>query len=260
MGLFSAAQAPADGDPVAYGTYSRGCIGGAVALPESGPSWQAMRPSRNRNWGHPDTVLFVRRLARAAVEAGWPGIYVGDISQPRGGPATLHRSHQMGLDVDIWMRRPERLDLSRAEREQISFVSVRTDDQRSVNANWTPAHQRILRAAAEDPAVARIFVAAAVKQEMCRAAEGDRAWLRKIRPWWGHDGHFHVRLNCPADSPDCVEQSPPPPGDGCDASLAWWTSDAALNPQPDPNAPAPQPRRELTLADLPAECRAVLAR
>ena len=109
-------------------------------------------------------------------------------------------------------------------------------------------------------AVARIFVAAAVKQEMCRTAGPDRDWLRKIRPWWGHNYHFHVRLNCPAGANWCENQAPIPAGDGCDETLAWWTSEEALNPPPaDLAAPPPAPRRQLTMADLPQQCSMVIA-
>jgi len=260
--LFGAAEQGTPGSPEPYGSYARGCVAGAVQLPETGPTWQAMRLSRNRNWGHPDMISFIWRLSQRAVnEAGWNGIYVGDISQPRGGPMLSgHASHQMGLDADIWMLPPSRLDLTRQQREDLSSISVRSEDQRSVNANWTPGHQAVLRAAATDPAVARIFVAAAVKQEMCRTAGPDRDWLRKIRPWWGHNYHFHVRLNCPAGANWCENQAPIPAGDGCDETLAWWTSEEALNPPPaDPAAPPPSPRRQLTMADLPQQCSMVIA-
>jgi penicillin-insensitive murein DD-endopeptidase len=256
--LFGRVAEPAPGTAQAIGTFARGCLLGGVELPESGPHWQAMRLSRNRNWGHPAAVAFIGRLAAFAAGTGWRGIYVGDISQPRGGPMlTGHASHQIGLDIDIWMRPPERLGLSRAERERLSSISIRSDDQRSVTRAWTPAHQAVMRAAAEDPVVARIFVTAAAKRAMCDAtAPADRAWLRKVRPWWGHHYHFHVRLACPAGSPACLDQDPPPSGDGCDDSLAWWFSDEALNPPP-PKDP-PKPRPEITLADLPEACRAVL--
>lgn len=251
--------------PEVFGGYSKGCVGGAKQLAESGPSWQAMRLSRGRNWGHPDLLRFVTRLGAHAQSIGWPGIYVGDMAQPRGGPMlTGHASHQTGLDVDIWMRPPKRLDLSRTERENLSSISIRTRDQRNVNSNWTPEHHALLRAAAEDPAVARIFVTGAAKLRMCAdTAPGDRAWLRKIRPWWGHHYHFHVRLNCPAGSRECVNQDPPPPGDGC-ADAVWWVTDA-LKPKkpvkPDPTKPKPKPRRgPLTLSDLPPACRGVLLR
>lgn len=251
---------PSFHQPAALGTYAKGCLAGAVQLPETGPTWQAMRLSRNRNWGHPEMISFIQRLSQSAVRAGWKGLYVGDISQPRGGPMlTGHRSHQLGLDADIWMLPPQRLNLSRSERENISSISIRTKDQRNVNGNWTASHHRILRAAAEDPAVARIFVTAAAKLRMCAdTAANDRKWLRKIRPWWGHHYHFHVRLNCPRGNSSCQEQAPIPPGDGCKDAV-WWVTDA-LAP-PDPNAPKPKPKKPrppITLADLPASCTKVL--
>jgi penicillin-insensitive murein endopeptidase len=76
-----------------------------------------MRLGRNHHWGHPETIALVERLSRQAVRAGWKGLYVGDIGQARGGPVPGHASHQIGLDVDIWMLPPPRLNLSRAERE-----------------------------------------------------------------------------------------------------------------------------------------------
>ena len=200
--------------------------------------------------------------------SGWAGLYVGDISQPRGGPMDSgHQSHQMGLDIDIWLLPPKSVNLSRAERESISSKSVKTADQRNVNDNWTLAHMAVIRAAAEDPAVDRIFLSAPAKIWMCNNAKGNRKWLQKVRPWWGHDAHFHVRLKCPEGSRDCKTQTPTVSelsngGTGCDASLNWWVTDALKPPPPpDPNAPKrPKKRgpREYVMADLPAQCSGVL--
>ncbi len=242
-----------------FGSYAKGCMAGGVALAETGPTWQAMRLSRNRNWGHPEVVDFIQDLSRvAASQPGWKGLYVGDISQPRGGPMlTGHRSHQMGMDADIWMLPPKRLDLTRAERENISSISLRRANGAYTNDNWTRQHHEIMKAAAKDPRTARIFVFPGAKVRMCKDATGDRSWLRKIRPWWGHHYHFHVRLKCPSGSTDCVNQSPPPAGDGC-ADAQQWVNNILNPPPPDPNAPAPKPRRELTMADLPGQCVSVL--
>ena len=257
--LFGAKTGPSEHAPAPFGTYNRGCLAGAARLPETGPTWQAMRLSRNRNWGHPDAISFIKRLSVAATKIGWNGLYIGDISQPRGGPMlTGHASHQMGLDIDIWMLPPGRLDLSPNERENLSSISVRTSDQRNVNTNWTAQHHRVLRAAASDPSVARIFVTPPVKLRMCKDERGNRAYLRKIRPWWGHHYHFHVRMNCPDGARGCREQDPIPAGDGCEEAI-WWVTEA-LEP-PDPNAPKPPPapkRGPLTMADLPQQCRTVL--
>jgi penicillin-insensitive murein endopeptidase len=242
-----------------FGSYAKGCIAGAEQLPETGPTWQAMRLSRNRNWGHPETIDFIKDLsAYAAKQPGWNGLYIGDISQPRGGPMLSgHRSHQLGLDVDIWMLPTSQLNLSRKQRENISSVSLRRDGGAYVNTSWSSAHHRIMKKAAQDKRTARIFVFPGAKVQMCKDEKGNRKWLRKIRPWWGHHYHFHVRLACPKGARGCVNQSPPPRGDGC-ADAQKWVDDILNPPPPKPNAPKPKPRRELRLADLPQQCANVL--
>ncbi len=242
-----------------FGSYAKGCIAGAEQLPETGPTWQAMRLSRNRNWAHPSTVDYVKKLSKfAASQPGWEGLYIGDMSQPRGGSMlTGHRSHQMGMDVDIWMLPPKRLNLGRSERESISSISMRRAKGAYTNSSWTRQHHEIIKAAAKDSRTARIFVFPGAKVKMCNDEKGDRAWLRKVRPWWGHHYHFHVRLNCPSGANGCVNQDPPPAGDGC-ADAQQWVNNILNPPPPDPNAPAPKPRRELTMKDLPGQCVTVL--
>lgn len=260
--LFGAKPTGSQQRPAPFGSYAKGCVAGAVQLPETGPTWQAMRLSRNRNWGHPETIDFIEKLSKfAAKQRGWDGLYIGDISQPRGGPMLSgHRSHQVGLDIDIWMLPPDRLDLSAGTRENISSVSMRRNNGAFVNERWTPQHHAILRAAAKDKRTARIFVFPGAKVQMCKDETGDRRWLRKIRPWWGHHYHFHVRLKCPKGARGCTNQATPPAGDGC-ADAQKWVNDI-LNPPPpkpvDPNAPKPKPRRDYTLADLPQQCASVL--
>ena len=246
--------------PAPFGGYAKGCMAGGMQLAETGPTWQAMRLSRNRNWGHPETIDFIKDLsAKAARQPGWNGLYIGDISQPRGGPMlTGHRSHQIGLDIDIWMLPADNLRLSRNQRENISSISMRRAKGAYVNSSWTRAHHEIIKAAAKDRRTARIFVFPGAKVQMCKDEKGNRAWLRKIRPWFGHLYHFHVRLNCPRGARGCMEQPAPPAGDGC-ADAVQWSNNIINPPPPDPNAKPRPPRRELVLADLPQQCRAVLS-
>lgn len=241
-----------------FGGYARGCQAGAVQLPETGPTWQAMRLSRNRNWGQPVLIDYVQDLSRfAATLPGWEGIYVGDLSQPRGGPMlTGHASHQIGLDADIWMLPPDRLNLNRQERENLSSISMRRERGAFTNSSWTEQHMQVLRAAASDPRTARIFVFPGAKVAMCDWATGDRSWLNKIRPWYGHHYHFHVRLTCPAGASGCENQAPPPAGDGC-ADAQTWVNNILNPPPPDPSATPRTPRGPLTMARLPAQCLSV---
>ncbi len=253
--LFGRARGPAPTESEPVGFYSKGCLAGGEELPVNGPNWQVMRLSRNRNWGHPALIAFLTRFAPAAAEAsGWPGILIGDMSQPRGGPMlTGHASHQIGLDVDIWLTPMPARELSRAEREEMSATNmVREDGLDVIPRLWTPSHLAVVRAAAQDPAVQRIFVNAAIKRAMCRAAAGE-PWMRKVRPYYSHNYHFHVRLYCPRGAESCRDQDPTPTGDGCDASLAWWFSDEVLHPKPSTKTWPP-----MTMSALPSECRAVL--
>jgi penicillin-insensitive murein endopeptidase len=114
---------------------------------------------------------------------------------------------------------------------------------------WSDSVARLLWLAATLPGVDRVLVNAAIKQQLCRTVTGDRSWMRYIRPWYGHAAHMHIHFKCPPDQTDCVSMAPPPPGDGCDATLQWWF--AQLNaPTAPPEAPKPKPR-------LPEACYAM---
>jgi penicillin-insensitive murein endopeptidase len=259
--LFSQKKLPSLGRAMAIGFYPRGCLQGGVELPVDGPNWQVMRLSRNRNWGHPELVKFLERFAPLAAKAtGWHGILVGDMAQPRGGPLPFgHASHQIGLDVDIWFMPMPNHELSPQERENISASNLVAPDKLHVDPKtWTPADVAFIRTAAEQPEVERIFVNAAIKKELCRV-EGKNhfSWMSRVRPWYGHADHIHVRLKCPPDSPNCRKQEPVPVGDGCaEKDLAFWFKDSVLHPKPGP--PPKVPPKPITLADLPPACKNVL--
>ena len=255
--LFGRKILPAAMPTQVIGFYSKGCIAGAQPLPINGPTWQVMRLSRNRNWGSPRLIAFVEKFAkRVRKVSNWPGILVGDMSQPRGGPMlTGHASHQIGLDVDVWLTPMPRHELSPEEREDMSAKMVVRPDRLDVDPNvWTHDDVEVIKAAADQPEVQRIFVNAAIKKALCREAGPDRAWLNKVRPYWGHDYHFHVRLYCPRGQGECEGQEAVPPGDGCD-QLGWWFQPGVLHPRPKPHA---KPRPPLTMAALPTACRMVL--
>jgi penicillin-insensitive murein DD-endopeptidase len=257
--LFSEKKLPSFGRAMAIGYYPRGCLQGGVELPTTGPTWQVMRLSRNRNWGHPELVKFLERFAPLAAEAtGRKGILIGDMAQPRGGPLPFgHKSHQTGLDVDIWfMPMPDRV-LSKADRENIKASSLVAADGNHVNDEiWSAADVTFIRTAAEQPEVERVLVNAAIKKELCRVEDkNDRSWMSKVRPWYGHDDHMHVRLKCPVDSPNCEAQPPVPGSDGCDKSLDHWFADWILRLKiPEFGGSS----AGLKLKDLPPACTAVL--
>ena len=247
-------ETPTAGTARSIGGAARGCIAGARALPAEGAGFQVLRRWRNRYWGHGDLLGFLERLGRQQTAAGFGPFLIGDMSQPRGGPmASGHRSHQTGIDADILFTTGPMSPASReALRDPPSMLAA---DGRTVDrGRFGPTQIAMLRNAATDLGVARIFVNFHLKKYLCTVLPaGKRAWLRKVRPWLGHDEHFHVRLRCPADSPACEEQAAIPPGDGCDDTLEAW-----FRPPPprDPNAPPPRPPGPPV---LPAACDAILA-
>jgi penicillin-insensitive murein endopeptidase len=254
--LFGAMSQPTpDQRATVIGSYTSGCIRGAVPLPINGPGWQVMRLSRNRNWGHPNLVSFVERFAADVRGDGWPGLLIGDMAQPRGGPMSSgHASHQVGLDVDIWLNPMPGHLLSIDERESLSAVSlVKTGKYQVDPARFSLRHTALIRRAALFPEVERIFVNPGIKKALCATAGEDKAWLAKVRPWYGHDAHFHVRLRCPEGQTSCRPQQPTPKGDGCGGDLSWWLSQTPWFPKD-----LPGPARPTSLSSLPAACRAVL--
>jgi penicillin-insensitive murein endopeptidase len=256
--LFGAMKLPAVSKPQSYGFYSKGCFTGGVAIATDGPTWQAMRLSRNRRWGHPAMIKLIEKLSRAAVADGWPGLLLGDISQPRGGPMLSgHASHQIGLDADIWFTPMPDHRLTAEQRENMSAVSMIKKGSHFVDDSlWTPAHERLLKRAASYPEVERILVNPGIKKKLCDTVTGDRGWLRKVRPFWGHDYHFHIRIGCQPGSNGCKAQDATPNDDGCGKPLAWWFTEEPWRPNKNPDAP--KARDIMTMASLPKQCRAVL--
>lgn len=212
------ANVPSSGASHAIGGYSAGCLAGGVELPVKGRGWQVMLPERKRNFAHRNMIEFVRALAAAARKAGLGTVSLGDLSQPRGGPAPSgHSSHQTGLDIDIWyvvgkagMKKPP--SMVRGTRPA---------------AAWGARQMKLLALAAKDPRVERVFVHPVLKRALCEKAKGDRSWLHRIRPWWGHDEHFHVRLRCPDGDPGCLPQDPIAEGDGCAEIDGWLAPERA---------------------------------
>lgn len=174
---------PEFGAPHIYGFYAKGCYSGGEALALDGPHWQVMRPSRNRMYGLPVMVDFLERLSEKATRVGWPGLLVGDMAQPRGGPMiTGHASHQIGIDADVWLTPMPDHRMSRAEREETSATDMVRSDRLDIDPDvWTPNHLQLIKLTAEQPEVERIFVNAAIKKALCRESGGGAGYRRSAR-------------------------------------------------------------------------------
>jgi penicillin-insensitive murein endopeptidase len=233
------------------GGQGAGCIAGAVRLPAEGPGFQTVHLSRSSFWGAPSTIARIGSLGEQVRAAGLGDLYIEDISRPRGGPLPGgHLSHQLGLDVDVGLDVTPKRVLTAAERETVELPSMVRPDQRGVASRWTANELTLLHLAASLPEVDRILINPAIKRQLCDEERGDRTWLRLLRPWYDHSAHMHIRFRCPADQHDCTQAAPPPPGDGCDATLQWWFDQLDAPPKPSPPYHSPP---------LPAACKAVMA-
>lgn len=244
---------PTPGPAAAIGGAASGCVGGAQALAETGPGYVNVRRARHRYFGHPKLLATVRDLGATMARRSDALMMVGDLSQPRGGRmASSHRSHQNGLDADIWFTLAPSPEAGRRLMDDREDPPSMVDSSGlALSRAWGPEQRLLLETAARHPAIDRIFVNAAIKRALCQTTAGDRSWLHKVRPWFGHDAHFHLRLRCPPDSPQCEPQKPLPPGDGCNEDLSWWLSPEARRPLRKKSEPAEEPQ-------TPAACMALL--
>jgi penicillin-insensitive murein endopeptidase len=242
------------GAPAAIGGPSNGCIDGAETLPSTGTGFVSIRRHRNRYYGHPETIRLIQDLGRQMHARNGRNIMIGDLAQPRGGRmSSSHVSHQNGLDVDIWLALADSpAEAVRSTPEHRDPPTMLTPKKLSLNERFGPDQLFLIKSAAQDPAVDRILVNPGIKRALCRQ-EDNAKWLRKLRPWWGHDAHMHVRLKCPPGSPHCRQQAPVPMGSGCGSELAWWFSLEARTPSSTSSSNTPKPRPQ-----PPAQCQVLL--
>ena len=252
-------KSPTRNSTSSIGSYANGCLDGAQALPINGEGYQIIRPQRERYYGHTEAIQFIERLGIITSEQLNTNLLVGDISLPRGGRfSSGHSSHQTGLDIDIWLRlTSKRLTKNElAVPKPVSVVDLTNYKLRK--SNWTDDHFQVIRYAAKDKKVVRIFVHPVIKQALCdqdSSDVNDRSWLGKIRPWWGHHSHFHVRLKCPEGSSNCIAQARPPKGDGCGYELASW----APKTVPDPSQKVAKKKKRKKVKVMPSQCLALIS-
>ena len=123
---------------------------------------------------------------------------------------------------------------------------------------WTARQRRYLELAAKDPKVARVLVNWVIKKALCKEVKGDRSWLHKVRPWWGHDRHFHVRLHCPPDSAHCKGQRVIPEKDDCGRER-WFSRAAVKARQKQAQAKPKGTKKPKKPKVIPSRCRKLLS-
>lgn len=245
FGLWSKLKTTRASKQKIFGNYNWGCLVGASALSAKGAGFEQVVLERNHFYGHSDLIRFISGLGNQISSMRLGTMYIADLGLPQGGPfSSGHVSHQNGLDVDIRYYRDNR-------------VVVSGDH---VNANWVKEFSQWLKIAAENPRLERIFINPVIKREMCKIfpVATNKTWLLKLRPWWGHDEHFHARLSCPASERDCVAQEAIDKSeDTCGEKLNWWFS-AAAKAEYDKMMEKSKERQERGFPSLPTACYSLL--
>ena len=175
-----------------------------------------------------------RATCRAtARKDGWPGLLLGDISQPRGGPMlTGHASHQIGLDADIWLTPMPSRTLSR-ERARRTCQATSMIDKTSLTVDpkrLDAGAARLLKRAASYPEVERILVHPGIKKKLCDTVKGDRAWLAQGPAVLGPRLSFPHPHQLPAGLARLQGAGSGRDGDGCGKALAWWFTEEPWRP------------------------------
>jgi len=254
--IFFKIRTETNSEAKSIGSYSKGCLAGAEYLPNHSLHYEALKPSRNRFWGHPNLISYIKNTSKEVFETHGNGLILGDLAMPRGGPMPYgHKSHQTGLDVDIFYERKPDLAMSRFELETFKPRSVLSPNQKEINEDlWSDYHYDLLKIATKDDRVTRVFVNPLIKKELCMIAEekDDMDWLKKIRPWAGHYNHFHVRLGCPKNSELCINQADVNNSTGCGSELDFWMKKDKLF-----ESNSTKIRKWMLLSDLPKSCKKI---
>jgi penicillin-insensitive murein endopeptidase len=132
------------------------------------------------------------------------------------------------------------------------------DDRLDIDPKvFTPGHLVVIRAAAQEPTVQRIFVNAAIKKALCREAKGDR----KLAAQGAADVRPRLSLPHPHQMPAGLgrmrEPSPIRRGEGCKPAISPSGSRIRSCIRSPPKEP-PKPKPPMTMAQLPPACRQVL--
>jgi murein endopeptidase len=167
-------------EATSHGLQYSGSLSSGTQLPVEGPDWVTWNPVEDRVPNRPGRLYGNERTIRAvlavaaAYRAAHPDaapVLVGDISFAGGGPMEQHRSHQNGLDVDIYYPRLDGVLRAPVTKEQID------------------------RRLAQD--LVDRFVAAGAKIVFVGYSIGLRGPSEVVVPYPNHGDHMHVRFPQP---------------------------------------------------------------
>ncbi len=258
IAFFFSFSALAEGKSEAIGTHNNGCILYSAELNKNGEGYKLPRIERNHNYGHPEMIALLEDYSYRVKEMLGKDLLIADISKKNGGPIfMLHSSHQTGLDADIWFTLyDDKQNLSSQDMASIKPLNMADEKLKSVSSYWGSNQEDIIKLFAQSEKVDRIFVNYNIKNYYCSKFR-NQDWQKKIRPWWGHNEHFHIRLKCPQGSEECISKGQEIKDDGCGNDLAWWFSDEAKQPKSKKEAEAKLTEEQI-LERLPNRCKEIL--
>lgn len=207
----------------AIGFFSNGELRNPVSIIEyHGNELHKLFHKREKFYGTEELLNVIKDIAHfsKSVLEGSETIQVGDLSAVYGGNAPGHASHQNGLDVDmVYLTKKSKLQNPEASFWEEEFIyngkiTDNFDTKRNLDLFNYIVHKHPVR---------RIFVDQLIKDHLCTYAskqglindEKIIETLRRLRPAKLHTNHFHLRLTCPKDDAECIEQVEVPEGSGC---------------------------------------------
>ncbi|MDX1949745.1 MAG: penicillin-insensitive murein endopeptidase [Rickettsiales bacterium] len=251
-------NALAEGQSESIGTHNNGCMLYSAELSKNSQDYKLPRVERGHNYGHPEMVELLEDYSYRVKQMTGKELLIADISKKNGGPVfMLHSSHQTGLDADIWFTLYDaKQNLSSEDIKTLQPLNMADEKGKSVSSFWGSNQEDILKLFAQNDKVDRIFVNYNIKNYYCSKFKNED-WQKKIRPWWGHNEHFHIRLKCPKNSEECISKGQEIKNDGCGSELAWWFSDEAKQPKSKKEAEAKLTEEQI-LERLPNRCKEIL--
>lgn len=202
-------------------TYQYGSLEDGILLPAQGDGFVRVN-SPDTSWGAGMMISLLTNASAFYVKYFSPNykVHIASIAQEKGGAYGPHKSHQNGLDGDVYYMGQTRYG---TVLNPDGTVSEKFDAQK----NWDFWRILVLQemdvGARTVPAVYMIFIHPTLKTYLCGWAKDrglienpiDKEILRRLWPTAGHDTHFHVRLRCSPYYKDCLQQNEIPDVTGC---------------------------------------------
>ncbi len=156
-----------------------------------------------------DSVLQIGAWLRTQFDGKYR-LQVGDQSKSEGGKLARHETHQNGLDADIaYLSTQPKESGHRSKAKHNRFREKFVKDGKLTAGFDLPKNYTLLRYIVKTQDVSQIFLGCKVKEALLgfyppdESPEERTLLFSKLIAYPHHDDHFHLRLKCPIDNPEC---------------------------------------------------------